>query len=424
MKLRKLQVMHNGATITDLSGLPHLTQFILRELDSEIPILPPKDDDGIQCWYDANNKPTMIAEVVDLRNKVYFYVSREERRYRVIDEESNVILLRNYHNAMPFKAIGQFIVGDEDHVDSIFRSGERVPMGIKKSYIMVRHAHSNERNGGLEFKGSPRSLGHCYDLFKRSHTQYTSSKELSWVWEATGKSASKTSAFLKKQIMIAEYYNEMYPTSRTINGYNKDFLDKDNYNVSDFGKKLEKQKDKLTKKLYSLDEKIYAKSKNDPFIKEISRVWNLDGSSDITPQIARLIALSTMDLTEERREFMNFVSEIAEGHGDINTCVYLHSPTNSGLMHKRADGVTTETHFHVLDEDLQYKANILNAMLSGSTLAEQGVTETMFIDDVGFAVRRKTATTNSIKECLNIREETVREFVSAEYETFYYLVQK
>ena len=428
MKLRKLQVMHNGTTITDLSGLPHLTQFILRELDSEIPILPPKDDDGIQCWYDANNKPTMIAEVVDLRNKVYFYVSREERRYRVIDEESNVILLRNYHNAMPFKAIGQFIVGDEDQVDSILRSGERMPMGIKKSYITVRHAYSNERRGGLEFKGSPRSLGHCYDLFKRSHTQYTSSKELSWVWEATGRSVSKISAFLKKQIMIAEYYNEMYPTSRTINGYNKDFLDKNNYNVSDFGKKLEKQKDELQEKLYSLDEKIYAKSKNDPFIKEICKVWNLDDASNSfgaeSHARSRLIALSTMDLTEERREFMNFVGEIAEGHGDINTCVYLHSPTNSGLIHKRADGVTTETHFHVLDEDLQYKANILNAMLSGSTLAKEGKTETMFIDDVGFAVRRKVSSDNCVKEHINIREETVKEFVSAEYETFYYLVQK
>ena len=131
-----------------------------------------------------------------------------------------------------------------------------------------------------------------------------------------------------------------------------------------------------------------------------------------------------MDLTEERREFMNFVGEIAEGHGDINTCVYLHSPTNSGLIHKRADGVTTETHFHVLDEDLQYKANILNAMLSGSTLEKEGKTETMFIDDVGFAVRRKASSDNCVKEHINIREETVREFVSAEYETFYYLVQK
>ena len=418
MKLQKLQVMHNGTTITDLSGLPCLTQFILRELDSEIPILPPKDDDGTQCWYDANNKPTLVAEVVDLRNKNYFYVPREERRYRVIDEESNVILLRNYHNAMPFKAIGQFMVGDEDHVDSILRSGEKVPMGIKKSYITVRHAYSNERRGGLEFKD-----GYCYDLFKRSHTQYTSSKELSWVWEATGRSVSKISAFLKKQIIIAEYYNEMYPTSRTINGYNKDFLDKDNYNVSDFGRKLEKQKDKLQEKLYSLDKKIHAKSKNDPFIKEICKVWNLNGSSDNSTK-ARLIALSTMDLTEERREFMNFVGEVAEGHGGINTCVYLHSPTNSGLIHRRADGVTTETHFHVLDEDLQYKANILNAMLSGSTLAKESKTETMFIDDVGFAVRRKASSDNCVKEHINIREETVREFVSAEYETFYYLVQK
>ncbi len=420
MKLRKLQVMHNGTTITDLSGLPCLTRFILRELDSEIPILPPKDDDGIQYWYDANNKPTLVAEVVDLRNRVDFYVSREERRYQVIDEESNVILLRNYHNAMPFKAIGQFIVGDKYEVDSILQSGEKVPMGIKKSYITVRHAQANERKGGLEFKGK----GYCYDLFRSSHTQYTSSKELSWVWEANGRSASKTSAFLKKQIMIAEYYNEMYPTSRTIEeGWNRDFLDKNNYRVSDFGRKLEKQKDKLTEKLYSLDKKIYAKSKNDPFIKEIYKIWNLDDSSNANTK-ARLIALSTMDLTEERREFMDFVNEIAEGHGGINTCVYLHSPTNSGLIQKRADGVTTETHFHVLDEDLQYKANILNAMLSGSTLEKEGKTETMFIDDVGFAVRRKTSRDNCVKERISIREETVREFVSAEYETFYYLVQK
>ncbi len=419
MKLRKLQVMHNGATITDLSGLPHLTQFILRELDSEIPILPPKDDNGIQYWYDANNKPTLVAEVVDLRNKVYFYVSREERRYRVIEEESNVILLRNYHNAMPFKAIGQFIVGDEDQVDSILRSGEKVPMGIKKSYITVRHAQSNERKGGLEFKG-----GYYHDLFQSRYTQYTSSKELSWVWEANGRSASKTSAFLKKQIMIAEYYNEMYPTSRTIEeGWNRDFLDKNNYRVSDFGRKLEKQKDKLTEKLYSLDKKIYAKSKNDPFIKEIYKIWNLDDSSNANTK-ARLIALSTMDLTEERREFMDFVNEIAEGHGGINTCVYLHSPTNSGLIHKRADGVTTETHFHVLDEDLQYKANILNAMLSGSTLEKEGKTETMFIDDVGFAVRKKISRDNCVKERISIQDKTAREFVSAEYETFYYLVQK
>ena len=224
--------------------------------------------------------------------------------------------------------------------------------------------------------------------------------------------------------MVSEYYNEMYPTSRTIEkGWDRDFLDKNNYRVSDFGRKLEKQKDKLQEKLYSLDKKIHAKSKNDPFIKEICKVWNLDGSSDNSTK-ARLIALSTMDLTEERREFMNFVGEVAEGHGGINTCVYLHSPTNSGLIHRRADGVTTETHFHVLDEDLQYKANILNAMLSGSTLAKEGKTETMFIDDVGFAVRRKASSDNCVKEHINIREETVREFVSAEYETFYYLVQK
>ena len=421
MKLRKLQVMHNGATITDLSGLPHLTQFILRELDSEIPILPPKDDDGIQCWYDDNNKPTLVAEVVDLRNKVTFYVSREKRRYRVINEESNVILLRNYHNAIPFKAIGQFIVGDEDQVDSILRSGEKIPMGIKKSYIMVRHAQANERISGLEFN---RSLGYCHDLFQPTYTQYTSSKELSWVWEANGRSASKTSAFLKKQIMVSEYYNEMYPTSQTIEeGWNRDFLDKNNYRVSYFGKKLEKQKDKLLEKLYFFDKKIYEKSKNDSFIKEIYKIWNLDDSSNADTK-ARLIALSTMDLTEERREFMNFVGEVAEGHGGINTCVYLHSPTNSGLIHKRADGVTTETHFHVLDEDLQYKANILNAMLSGSTLEKEGKTETMFIDDVGFAVRRRTSSDNCVKERISIREETVREFVSAEYETFYYLVQK
>ena len=63
-------------------------------------------------------------------------------------------------------------------------------------------------------------------------------------------------------------------------------------------------------------------------------------------------------------------------------------------------------------------------MLSGSTLAKEGKTETMFIDDVGFAVRRKASSDNCVKEHINIREETVREFVSAEYETFYYLVQK
>ena len=121
---------------------------------------------------------------------------------------------------------------------------------------------------------------------------------------------------------------------------------------------------------------------------------------------------------------LNFVGEVAEGHGGINTCVYLHSPTNSGLIQKRADGVTTETHFHVLDEDLQYKANILNAMLSGSTLEKEGKTETMFIDDVGFAVRKKTSRDNCVKERISIQDKTAREFVSAEYETFYYLVQK
>lgn len=429
MKLRKLQVMHNGTTITDLSGLPHLTQFILRELDSQIPILPPKDDDGIQCWYDANNKPTVIAEVVDLRDTVDFYASREEHSYWTINEESNVILLRNYHNAMPFKAIGQFMAVDINHMRDITGvsrpsqecwSKAKVPMGLKKSYITVRHAYSNERNGGLKFGHNTNGY---YDLFKRSHTQYVSSKEVSWVWEANGKSVAKTSAFLKKQIMISEYYNEMYPTVREVEGYSKDLLNLENYNISDFKDRLSRQKEKLENKLNSLDEKIYAKSKNDPFIKEILKIWNLDGSSSSATK-ARLVALSTMDLTEERREFMDFVGEIAEGYGGINTCVYLHSPTNSGLIHKKTDGVTTETHFHVLDEDLQYKANILNAMLSGGTLAEKGVTETMFIDDVGFAVRRKTATTNSIKECLNIREETVREFVSTEYETFYYLVQK